>query len=553
MKKVFYSLVFLLVITIQSNAQCWQKITAGFGHTLAVKTDGTLWAWGLNNAGQLGDGTNNPSSIVPVQIGAGNNWQFISAGPEHSMAIKTDGTLWAWGRNSEAQLGDGTNNNSNVPVQIGTDNNWVAVCTGSEHTLAKKSNGTLWAWGGNTYGQCGNAAPPNSVATPLQIGTATDWQTISTGSYHSMAIKTDGTAWGWGINTLGQIGDGTNTDKIIPTQIDINTDWSQIASGWSYTLAIKTDGTLWAWGNNNFGQLGDGSNTNNNAPIQIGTATTWQNITAGDGHSIAIKTDGSLWAWGSNQFGQLGDGTNTDINVPTQTGTATNWSIIDAGYNYTIGIKTNNSLWGWGNNNAGQLGDGTNTDRNIPVPISCGTTLPVTWLYVNGQWQNNAVIIKWATASESNTRRFEIEHSSNGFSYSKVGTVAAAGNSSLTERYEFLHHAPVAGKNYYRIKQIDQDERFSYSSTVSITKTTEENKIVITPNPAQNHITLFLNKPNSNTQVRLLNQQGQLLLQQNLQPGTMQQSISILTLPAGIYNVLLIMNGEVKTIRFVKQ
>lgn len=139
MKKIFYSLAFLLTTTIQSNAQCWQKITAGFGHTLAIKTDGTLWAWGLNNAGQLGDGTNNPSSIVPVQFSAGNNWQFISAGPEHSMAIKTDGTLWAWGRNSEAQLGDGTNNNSNVPVQIGTDNNWIAVSTGSEHTLAKKA------------------------------------------------------------------------------------------------------------------------------------------------------------------------------------------------------------------------------------------------------------------------------------------------------------------------------------------------------------------------------------------------------------------------------
>ncbi|MEQ1798033.1 MAG: BspA family leucine-rich repeat surface protein, partial [Lacibacter sp.] len=190
---------------------------------------------------------------------------------------------------------------------------------------------------------------------------------------------------------------------------------------------------------------------------------------------------------------------------------------------------------------------------DAPSGSSCSVILPVTWLYVNGQLQNGNAIIKWATASESNTRHFEIEHSSNGISYLKVGSVAAAGNSSLTERYEFLHHSPVPGKNYYRIKQIDLDDRFSYSSIVSVTKTTEENKIVIMPNPAQNHITLFLTKPNSNTQVRVINQQGQVLLQQNLQPGTMQQSISISTLPAGIYNVLLIMNGEVKTIRFVKQ
>lgn len=552
MNKIFYSLAFLLVTTIQSNAQCWQNISAGTLHTLAIKNDGTLWAWGDNTYSQLGDGTGIAKNI-PTRIGSANNWSKVEAGYYHNMAIKTDGTLWAWGLNSNGQLGDGTDVDKNEPVQIGSATDWSQISVAYDFTIALKNDGTLWAWGSNFYGQLGDGTTIDKNV-PTQIGTATDWVKIAAGFRHTIATKTAGTIWAWGINPSGQLGDGTNVVKIIPTQIGTATDWNQISAGVEHSIAIKTNGTIWVWGGNFYGQLGDGTNTDTNVPIQVGIANNWIKIGAGEYHSMAIKTDGTLWGWGTNFYGQLGDGTAfNDKNIPTQTGTGTTWNLVVAGNGHTIATQTDASLYAFGRNTDGQLGNSNNVMQATPVVISCGTTLPVTWLYVNCQWQNNAVIIKWGTASESNTRHFEIEHSSNGINYSKIGTVAASGNSSLTERYEFLHHSPVAGKNYYRIKQIDLDEKFSYSSTVSVTKTTDENKIVLTPNPAQNHITLFLTKPNSNIQVRLLNQQGQVLLQQNLQPGTMQQSFSISTLPAGVYNVLLIMNGEVKTIRFVKQ
>ena len=341
------------------------QIEAGLYHSISLKSN-TLWAWGDNRYGQLGDGTTT-NRWSPVQIGTDTNWISIAAGWMHTIALKSDGTIWAWGRNEYGQLGDGTTTNRSWPVQIGTDNYWVSIAAGGEHTIALKSDGTLWAWGFNGYGQLGNGT--ENKWSPVQVGMDTNWISIAGGWCHTIALKSDGTLWAWGRNEYGQLGDGTTTNRWWPVQIGSDTNWDCIALGGEHSLALKSDGTLWAWGWNFSGQLGDGTATNRRSPVQIGTDNYWDSIAAGWTQTIALKSDNTVWTWGDNSYGQLGDGTTTNRWLPAQIGTDTNWGSIAAGWWHTIALKSDGILWAWGYNGYGELGDGTTIDRWSPVQI----------------------------------------------------------------------------------------------------------------------------------------------------------------------------------------
>lgn len=255
----------------------WSDVNASLEYfTFAINNDGSLWAWGLNDFGQFGNGTNGDqaTSKVPVQTNSDSDWKIISAGKDHAAAIKNDGTLWAWGHNWYGQLGDGTGgshsaaNDSNVPKKIGVDADWQTVAANGNFTLAIKTDGTLWAWGDNQHGQRGDAdnSPKNS---PVQVGSDSDWSDVSAGFDHAVGIKTDGTLWAWGSNIHGQLGNGTTIDKNAPEKIGADADWSDISAGKDLTIALKNDGSLWAWGYNNFGQVGDGSATDRYSPTRI--------------------------------------------------------------------------------------------------------------------------------------------------------------------------------------------------------------------------------------------------------------------------------------------
>jgi len=350
------------------TGQTLAKFAAGTNHSIAIKTDGTLWAWGENFNGQLGLGTTNLGTTSPAQVSAATNWSQVAAGEYHSLAIKTDGTLWVWGYNNAGQLGLGDTTQRTLPTQLGTATNWSKVIGGLNTTFAIKTDGTLWAWGWNASGGLGVGDTADHIV-PTQVGTDTNWSEVTAENNHALAIKTDGTLWAWGINNHSQLGLDDGLNRTSPVQVGTDTNWSKIVGGYYHSFALKTNGTLWAWGWNLSGGLGFGDTDERTVPTQLGTDTNWSRIVGANEHALAVKTNGTLWAWGLNTNGQLGLGDTTDRTSPTQVGTAVDWSKIAAEGNQSFAMKTDSTLWAWGYNDSGQLGLGNFTSQTTPTQL----------------------------------------------------------------------------------------------------------------------------------------------------------------------------------------
>jgi parallel beta-helix repeat protein len=420
------ALVLQLVVAGPTRAQ----IATGGNHTIAVDPDaGTVVSWGLNTSGQLGDGTTIlRAEAVAVQTASGplTNISAVAAGGAHGVALATDGTVWTWGSNLYGQLGNGTNSQQNNAVQVltvgGPLTDIIAISAGEQFTLALKADGTVWAWGYNLYGALGdNTTTQRLVATPTLA--LTDVVAVAGGLYHSLALKNDGTAWSWGYNFNGQLGDGTLTNRHQPVQVaglsnircitargnrslamltdgrihgvgdnsygafgsgEVGHGWSPapvpglenlkaVSAGMFSSLALEDDGTLWAFGQNVYGQLGINSAANTNIPAITLILSNVEAASAGSYHAAAVKTDGTVWGWGFNTSGQVGDGTTIQRNQPVQVLTPsaplTNMVSVAAGATHTAGLKNDGTVWAWGGNNHGQLGDGTTTNRTKAVQV----------------------------------------------------------------------------------------------------------------------------------------------------------------------------------------
>jgi alpha-tubulin suppressor-like RCC1 family protein len=322
----------------------WKQIGGFAGlFNAAIKTDGTLWTWGQNSIGQLGDNTIIRKSSPIQTVAGGTNWKLVTCGRYHTAAIKTDGTLWTWGDNSSGQLGDKDIIRKSSPIQtFSGGTNWKLVAAGGIHTAAIKTDGTLWTWGYNNFGGLGDGTIINRSSPVQTVSGGTNWKLVAAGQYHTAAIKTDGTLWTWGYNALGGLGDNTVIRKSSPVQtVAGGTNWKLVAGGAYHTAAIKTDGTLWTWGYNNNGNLGDNTVIHRSSPIQtVAGGTNWKLVAGGRYHTAAIKTDGTLWTWGVNSFGNLGDNTTIDKSSPVQTvAGGTNWKLVAGGNYHTAAIR----------------------------------------------------------------------------------------------------------------------------------------------------------------------------------------------------------------------
>lgn len=360
--------------------------------TFGIRNDGSLWGWGPNNLGQLGDGTGQASTL-PVPIAGTNRWLTLSACQDKVFAIRTDGTLWAWGNNpansGSLGIGRGRDVKQYLPVRVGTLGDWrrVQASFGTALSLTNtnsvtitnaqgevtetvitnifsrtsgsggagiRGNGELWAWG--------TTLSTRTNFHPVRIGTDDDWRQVVFGP-KPYALKQDFTLWEF----------DSVTEEF--TQVGAESDWSVLAGSASHMLAVKTDGTLWAWGANGSGQLGDDTKVDRAVPIQIGVESDWIDISAGPVHSIAMKADGSVWAWGATGY------FSPHQRVPHRIGAERTWQNAVAGSDYSLGVDGGGALFAWG------FTDLTNPAVfYVPTEISPTNRTDSSW--TNSGWTN---------------------------------------------------------------------------------------------------------------------------------------------------------------------
>lgn len=339
----------------------WRSITTGNGHTCAIRSDRTAWCWGHNDYGQLGDGSF-INRRVPVQVGSDSDWLSVSANAGvGTCAVKTDGTAWCWGNNVYGGLGDGTTENKPTPVQVGMDSNWKSVTAGQVNSCGLRTDGTAWCWGDNNVGQLG---PDTSTflkyPTPRQVGTDTDWESLTVGGSNMCGIRTGGSGWCWGYNYHGQLGGDIPAREPKPVLAG-GSEWSNLAIGNSHICGVTTpDGYVGCWGWNQDGQAGSGTNE----------GVLWSTVVAGYGHTCALNRESQVMCWGLNDFGQLGDGSTLSHPDATHVGEGRVWSDISAGGWHTCGLSQG-AAYCWGRNDGGELGNGSSEARTVqPVLVA---------------------------------------------------------------------------------------------------------------------------------------------------------------------------------------
>ena len=370
------------------------------GATSAAAASAPVYAYGSNDFGQLGTGTTTDASVAtPVSTPPGVTFTSVAGGSSHTLALGSDGTVYAWGLNNFGQLGDGTTTSTSTPVAVDLPSGtYTAVSAGEDQSYALSSSGEIYAWGNGSSGQLGDGTTTSSD-TPVEVSSpGVIFTAISAGLFHAVALGANGDAYDWGLNSSGQLGDGTTTDSTVPVPVAPlpGVQFTAVAAGGAHTLALGSDGNVYAWGNGSSGQLGDGSLSDSSTPVQVELgdgATAYTAIAAGNLQSEALaKTldgnPGRIYTWGDNELDQLGDGDHptcpdgtsgcSDVPVTPYDATSQSFTSISAGYASGYAISSTGVAEAWGDDFYGQLGlDSTGTTQPTPTPIPLpeGTTV----------------------------------------------------------------------------------------------------------------------------------------------------------------------------------
>jgi len=359
----------------QPAAPQWAQVSAGPGDTCAVQTNRTLWCWGDGTDGQLGD-RGDVGQDAPVRVGTGARWVQVAVGAIHACAVRNDHSLWCWGSEYGGELGNGTYYSYDYPVQVPGGDVWASVSGAASTECAIRTDGTLWCWGLNTYGEVGDGTAGPDVLSPVQVGTAADWTSVSAAAGDTCGVRADGSAWCWGASDDGVLGDGADDSSDVPVQVTGGNVWTSVSvSTGSITGAtacgIQVNETLWCWGVNDTGQLGNGSADpwDSLVPVQVGTRTGWQHVSVAALHACALHGEPTVWCWGLDGEGELGAGAVKDPSPPVRIGTSPDWLQVSAGDAFdSCGVMRGHTLWCWGWNYDGQLGIGVPADDSYEVP-----------------------------------------------------------------------------------------------------------------------------------------------------------------------------------------
>lgn len=356
----------------------WTAVSSSATHACGIRSDGTLYCWGKPDATAV-------TVPTPAKVGTATNWVDVAAGRSFTCGIRGDGTLWCWGRNDLGQVGDGTLTNSTTPRQIGASTHWTVVTAGDHHACAIQE-GTLYCWGGNDAGQLGLSGVPASASAPTAIAMPTHWGSVRAAPLNTCAISDGGTLWCWGDNTYGQLGNGTLVRTAVPVQVGTLTSWTSVGPGTTHTCAIRTDQSAWCWGDNSVGQLGTGNQRSSLVPVRasLNGFQDWVEIVAGDSFTCArhsANNSNTVACWGSNDGARLGMASDGSVSSPVPVSGGQHWLEVSAGVKSACGISDSNVLFCWGDNTSGQLGNNS-TDAQQSPALAIPTSTRVVWSHV---------------------------------------------------------------------------------------------------------------------------------------------------------------------------